>query len=71
MAVPWTGFPLAELVAMAKPLGGAKFLKMQTFQNAAVAPGQKQFWYPWPYTEGLRMDEATNDLAFLVTGIYG
>ncbi|MET4701121.1 sulfoxide reductase catalytic subunit YedY [Constrictibacter sp. MBR-5] len=71
MAVPWTGFPLAKLVAMAKPLGSAKFLKMQTFQNAAVAPGQKQFWYPWPYTEGLRMDEANNDLAFLVTGIYG
>lgn len=71
MAVPWTGFPMARLVEMAKPLGSAKFVRMETFHNPEIAPGQRQFWYPWPYTEGLRMDEATNDLAFLVTGIYG
>jgi sulfoxide reductase catalytic subunit YedY len=44
---------------------------METFKDAKVAPGQKQFWYPWPYVEGLTMAEATNDLAFLVTGMYG
>jgi sulfoxide reductase catalytic subunit YedY len=71
MTVPWTGFPLASLVALAKPLSGAKYLRMETFLNAAVATGQKQFWYPWPYVEGLTMAEATNDLAFLVTGAYG
>lgn len=71
MAVPWTGFPLKALVAMAKPTSGAKYIVMQTFQDRSVAPGQKQFWYPWPYTEGLTMEEANNDLAFLVTGIYG
>ena len=71
MAVPWTGFPLKALVDMAQPLGSAKYLQMQTFQNPKVAPGQKQFWYPWPYIEGLTMAEATNELAFLVTGMYG
>jgi sulfoxide reductase catalytic subunit YedY len=44
---------------------------MQTFMKPDVAGGQRQFWYPWPYTEGLTMAEATNDLAFLVTGVYG
>lgn len=71
MAVPWTGFPLRALVEMAKPTAAAKYVVMQTFQDRSVAPGQRQFWYPWPYTEGLTMAEATNDLALLVTGIYG
>ena len=44
---------------------------MQTFHDAKMASGQKQVWYPWPYTEGLTMAEATNELAFMVTGIYG
>jgi sulfoxide reductase catalytic subunit YedY len=71
MAVPWSGFALKALVDFAKPLGSAKYLQMQTFLDAKVASGQKQFWYAWPYTEGLTMAEATNDLAFIVTGAYG
>jgi sulfoxide reductase catalytic subunit YedY len=71
MAVPWTGFPLAKLVALASPLSSAKYVQMETFHDANVASGQRQTWYPWPYTEGLTMAEATNDLAFLVTGAYG
>ncbi len=71
MAVPWSGFPLAELVKYAKPLSGAKYLVMETFLNKDMASGQKQVWYPWPYTEGLTMAEATNELAFMVTGVYG
>ena len=71
MAVPWTGFPLKSLVALASPTSGAKYVIMQTFMDRAIAPGQKQFWYPWPYTEGLTIEEANNDLAFLATGIYG
>lgn len=71
MTVPWTGFPLKALVDMARPLSSAKYLEMQTFQNPAVAPAQKQYWYPWPYTEGLTMAEAVNELAFIATGIYG
>jgi sulfoxide reductase catalytic subunit YedY len=44
---------------------------MTTFEDSSMAPGQRQFWYPWPYVEGLTMAEATNDLAFIATGIYG
>ena len=71
MAVPWSGFALKAFVEMAKPLGDAKFVEMQTFQNPDVAPGQRASWYPWPYVEGLTIAEATNDLAFVVTGAYG
>ncbi len=71
MAVPWTGFPLKELVALAKPLSGVKYVQMQTFLNPKMAPGQSQRWYPWPYTEGLTMAEATHDMTLMVTGIYG
>jgi sulfoxide reductase catalytic subunit YedY len=71
MAIAWTGFPLRKLVDLAKPLGSAKYLKMETFMNPKVAPGQRQTWFPWPYVEGLSMAEATNDLAFIATGAYG
>jgi sulfoxide reductase catalytic subunit YedY len=71
MAVPWSGFPLKALVDLAAPLGGARYLRMETFQDPDMAPGQRQFWYPWPYVEGLTMAEATNDLAFIATGLYG
>ncbi|MBE7201856.1 MAG: protein-methionine-sulfoxide reductase catalytic subunit MsrP [Parafilimonas terrae] len=71
MAVPWTGFPLAKLVALAKPASGAKYIRFETFLDKAMAPGQRAFFYPWPYTEGLTLAEAGNDLAFVVTGVYG
>lgn len=71
MAVPWDGFAMAAFVAFAKPLSSAKYVRMVTFLDQEVAPGQKAFWYPWPYVEGLTMAEATNELAFLVTGMYG
>ena len=71
MVVPWTGFPLKALVAIATPLGSAKYLRVEAFHDASMASGLKQSWYPWPYVEGLTMAEATNDLAFLVTGAYG
>jgi sulfoxide reductase catalytic subunit YedY len=71
MAVPWTGFAMRQLVDLARPTSGAKYVVMKTFLDKAVAPGQKQFWYPWPYTEGLTIEEARNELAFMVTGIYG
>jgi methionine sulfoxide reductase catalytic subunit len=71
MTIPWTGFALSKLVALAKPMSGAKYVQFQSFMNPKIAPGQRQFWYPWPYKEGLTLAEATNDLAFLVTGAYG
>jgi sulfoxide reductase catalytic subunit YedY len=71
MAIAWTGFPLAKLVDFARPLGSAKYLQMQTFMDPKTAFGQRQTWFPWPYTEGLSVAEATNELAFLATGAYG
>jgi sulfoxide reductase catalytic subunit YedY len=71
MTIPWSGFPLAKLVELAKPLSSATYLRMETFMDPSVAPGQKVRLYPWPYVEGLTMAEAANDLAFLVTGAYG
>jgi sulfoxide reductase catalytic subunit YedY len=71
MAIPWSGFSLAEFVKYAAPLSSAKYLRMETFKDPAMAPGQRAVWYPWPYIEGLTMAEATNELAFLVTGAYG
>ncbi len=71
MTIPWSGFPLKALVDLARPLSGAKYVEMETFMDPAVAAGQRQFWYPWPYVEGLTMAEATNELSFMVTGAYG
>ena len=71
MTVPWSGFALSELVKLAKPNNDAKFVRFETFQDKSVASGQRQFWYPWPYIEGVTMAEAMNDLAFMVTGAYG
>lgn len=71
MAIPWTGFPMAALVDLAKPTSGAKFIKLEAFRDTKVASNQKDFRYPWPYVEGLTLAEARNELAFLVTGAYG
>jgi methionine sulfoxide reductase catalytic subunit len=71
MAVPWTGFPMRALVEYAKPLASAKYVRMETFKDPDVALGQRAAWYPWPYIEGLTMEEATNELTLLGTGAYG
>ncbi len=71
MAVPYSGFPLKALVDMARPLSSAKYVQMTTFQDPEVASGQRAAWYPWPYVEGLTMAEATHELAFIATGLYG
>jgi len=71
MVIPWDGFPLAKLVAFADPSPEAKFLKFTTVVDRKNIPGQREDTLEWPYVEGLRMDEATNELAFIATGIYG
>ncbi|MDY0881320.1 protein-methionine-sulfoxide reductase catalytic subunit MsrP [Dongia soli] len=71
MAVPWSGFPLKALVAFARPSAGAKYLRFESFSNPDVAPGQTADWYPWPYIEGVTLEEAANELAFVSTGLYG
>jgi len=71
MTVVWEGFPLAEMIKLAKPLGSAKYVRMETFSRPEEAPGMRQFWYPWPYVEGVTVAEAANELGFMVTGAYG
>ncbi len=71
MTVPWSGFPMADLVRLARPLSSARFVRMETFVDKKVARGQLAHWYPWPYVEGVTMAEAMNALAFMVTGAYG
>jgi sulfoxide reductase catalytic subunit YedY len=71
MAIAWTGFPLAKLIALAKPLGSATHVRMETFSDPKIAPGQRMTWFPWPYVEGLTMAEAANELTFIATGAYG
>jgi len=71
MAVPWTGFPLSALIKAVEPTSEARFVKMTTFLDRTVAFGQLQFWHPWPYVEALTREEAMNELALLVTGVYG
>jgi sulfoxide reductase catalytic subunit YedY len=71
MAIAWSGFPFSKLLDIAKPLSSAKFVRMESFLDRKMAPGQRMSWYPWPYVEALTMAEAANELAFLVTGAYG
>ena len=71
IAVPWTGFPMKALLDIARPASGAKYVVMQTFTNKKTAPGQRQFWYPWPYVEAITIEEAANDLSMIGTGAYG
>ena len=71
MALPWTGFPMLDLVKFARPLKKAKYVVMETFLDPTIAKGQKQFWYPWPYREALTIKEATNELAIIGVGAYG
>jgi sulfoxide reductase catalytic subunit YedY len=70
MTVPWTGFPLSQLLKIAEPLGSAKYMVFETIQDK-VMPGLDAPLYPWPYVEGVTIDEANNDLAFIATGLYG
>jgi sulfoxide reductase catalytic subunit YedY len=71
MVVPWTGFPLAALLRKAEPLPEARFVRFESFHNPAQASLQSSRSMPWPYNEGLTLAEATNELTFLATGMYG
>jgi sulfoxide reductase catalytic subunit YedY len=70
--IPWSGFPLRELIKMSSPLSTARYIKFKTFVDPNIAPGQKnRFWEPWPYVESLSMSEAMHNLAFVAVGMYG
>lgn len=71
MCVPWTGFPLHQLLKMVEPEPAAKYVQFETFERPSEALNIADRQFPWPYTEGLTIDEAMNDLAFVATGIFG
>ena len=71
MVIPWTGFPLAKLLAQVEPQPGAKYVRFETLLDPKQMPGQRDGYFNWPYAEGLRLDEAMHDLTLLATGLYG
>jgi len=71
MVIPWTGFTLAALLKEVEPTSKAKFVRFESVLRPDELPGQGSPFYPWPYQEGLRLDEAMNELAILATGLYG
>ena len=71
MVVPWTGFQLSQLLGVVKPLSGAKYVRFESAALRGVMPGLRQSWYPWPYIEGCTIEEAANELSFMVVGAYG
>lgn len=71
MVIPWLGFSLSKLLKEVEPKTEAKYVRFETLYDIDQFPGQRDSYYPWPYVEGLRIDEAMNDLSFLATGVYG
>ena len=71
MTVPWTGFQLSQLVKMAAPTAAAKYVAFETLADPKTMPGLRMSAFDWPYIEGCTIAEANNELAFLVTGMYG
>ncbi len=71
MVIPWRGFPLSVLLKEVEPTEDARFVRFETVYRPEEMPGQLNPTYPWPYQEGLRLDEAMHDLTILATGLYG
>jgi sulfoxide reductase catalytic subunit YedY len=71
MVVPWIGIPLGELLKRFKPTSKAKFVQFNTLYDPKQMPGERSSVLEWPYSEGLRMDEAMHPLALLAVGLYG
>ncbi|MEM7071433.1 MAG: protein-methionine-sulfoxide reductase catalytic subunit MsrP [Pseudomonadota bacterium] len=71
MVVPWDGVPLAKIIKALEPTSDARYVHFETLADPKTMPGLKQIWYPWPYLEGLTIEESMNDLSFLALGMYG
>ncbi len=71
MVIPWNGFELADLLAMAGVQDGAKYVAFETLYRPEEMVGQRSPILDWPYVEGLRLDEAMHPLTIMATGIYG
>ncbi|MGB3533594.1 MAG: protein-methionine-sulfoxide reductase catalytic subunit MsrP [Microcoleaceae cyanobacterium] len=73
MVVPWIGFPMRKIIEAVEPTSSAKYVRFSSFYDPKITKGPG-FWalnYPWPYAEGLRIEEMNNDLAFFAVGMYG
>ena len=71
MVIPWTGFELSDLLNEVQPMASAKYVAFTTLMDPSRMPGEGELLYPWPYKEGLRLDEAMQRLTILATGMYG
>ncbi|CAG0929631.1 Protein-methionine-sulfoxide reductase catalytic subunit MsrP [Thermoflexales bacterium] len=71
MVIPWMGFTLAQLLKEVEPTSDAQYVAFQTLSDPDNMPGQRSPQFDWPYSEGLRLDEALHDLTLLATGLYG
>src|SRR5215470_17294217 len=71
MVIPWHGYPLADIIKRLEPAPQAKYVEFQTLLDPSQMPDQRYDTLHWPYTEGLRLDEAMNELAFFASGVYG
>lgn len=71
MVIPWLGFPLSKLLKEVEPTANAKYVRFETLYDPEQMPGQGDNYFPWPYVEGLRIDEAMHNLTILATGLYG
>jgi len=71
MVIPWVGFPLGDLLKRFEPNSRAKYVEFKTLNNPDMLPGQKFPVLQWPYSEGLRMDEAMHPLTLMAVGLYG
>jgi len=71
MVIPWNGFQLSHLLSEVEPMTSAKYVMFTTLFDTEQFPYQKSSRYPWPYTEGLRLDEAMHPLTLIATGLYG
>jgi sulfoxide reductase catalytic subunit YedY len=71
MVIPWNGFSLNKLLSLVTILPEAQYVKFTTLDDPTVFPNESDTFFTWPYTEGLRLDEARHDLTLLATGLYG
>ena len=71
MVIPWVGYSLAHLLRQVEPMGSARFIEFETLADRDTMPGLRSRVLPWPYVEGLRLDEARHPLTLLALGMYG
>lgn len=71
MVIPWRGFPLCDLLRILAPTSHARYVEFVGLKRPAEMIGQRNSNFPWPYLEGLRIDEAAHPLSFVATGLYG